>query len=93
MQSHHFVPCENQLPVLYYIAWDSWKERLLIERLQKRSAKIFEHLFKSNNHWEEVLWWMLARNFGIMVNADAFEGIAQSIPVNILANIKIKFTN
>ena len=93
MQSHHFVPCENQLPVLTEIAWDSWKERLLIERLQKRSSKIFEHLFKSNNHWEEVLWWMLARNFGIMVNADAFEGIAQSIPVNIWLNIKIKFTN
>ena len=88
MQSSRFVPCENQLPVLTDIAWDSWKERLLVERLQKRSAKVFEHLFKSNNHWEEVLWWTLARNFGIMVNADAFEGIAQSIPINILAKHK-----
>jgi len=88
MQSHRFVPCENQLPVLSPIAWDSWKERLLVERLQKRSAKIFELLFKSNNHWEEVLWWMLARNFGITVNADAFEMMAQSIPVNILAKHK-----
>jgi hypothetical protein len=88
MHSSRFVPCENQLPVLTDIAWDNWKERLLVERLQKRSAKIFEHLFKSNNHWEEVLWWMLARNFGIMVNADAFEGIAQSIPINILSKHK-----
>src|SRR5689334_6304141 len=88
MQSSRFVPCESQLPVLTNIAWDSWKERLLVERLQKRSAKIFEHLFKSNNHWEEVLWWILARNFGIMVNADAFEKIAQSIPINILAKHK-----
>src|SRR4051812_30221940 len=88
MQSNRFVPCENQLPALTAIAWDSWKERLLVERLQKRSAKVLEHLFESNNHWEEVLWWMLARNFGIMVNADAFEGIAQSIPVNILAKHK-----
>ena len=31
---------------------------------------------------------MLARNFGIMVNADAFEGVAQSIPINILAKHK-----
>jgi Protein of unknown function (DUF2851) len=88
MQSNQFVSCEKQLPVLTDIAWDSWKERLLVERLQKRSAKIFEHLFKSNNHWEEVLWWLLARNFGIMVNADAFEGMAQSIPINILAKHK-----
>jgi len=88
MLSNRFVPCESQLPMLSSIAWDSWKERLLIERLQKRSTKIFEYLSKSNNHWEEVLWWMLARNFGIMVNADAFEAIAQSIPVNILAKHK-----
>ncbi len=88
MQSSRFVPCESQLPVLTDIVWDSWKERLLVERLQKRSSKIFEHLFKSNNHWEEVLWWMVARNFGIMVNADSFEGVAQSIPINILAKHK-----
>lgn len=88
MLSNQFVPCESQLPMLSSIAWDSWKERLLIERLQKRSTKIFEYLIKSNNHWEEVLWWMLARNFGIMVNADAFEATAQSIPVNILAKHK-----
>jgi hypothetical protein len=88
MQSSRFVPCESHLPVLTDIAWNSWKERLLVERLQKRSTRVFEHLFKSSNHWEEVLWWMLARNFGITVNADAFEGIAQSIPINILAKHK-----
>ncbi len=88
MLSHRFVACENQLPVLQPIAWDSWKERLMVERLQKRAARIFELHTKSNNHWEEVLWWMLARNFGIVVNADAFESIAQSIPVNLLAKHK-----
>jgi len=38
LQTNHFVPCEKHLPVLNSITWDSWKERLLIERLQKRSA-------------------------------------------------------
>lgn len=88
MQHQGFVPCEKHLPVLNAIAWNSWKERLMVERLQQRSAKIFTQLAASNNHWEEVFWWMLARNFGVMVNADAFERIALSIPVNILAKQK-----
>jgi hypothetical protein len=41
---------------------------------------------------EESFWWMLARNFGIKVNADAFEAIAKSIPVNVLAKHKNQFT-
>lgn len=36
-------------------------------------------------HWEETFWRLLARNFGIKVNADAFEALAQTIPVTILA--------
>ena len=43
---------------------------------------------KANNHWEEVFWWKLAGNFGIKVNAEIFENMATSIPVNILAKHK-----
>src|SRR5690606_15070649 len=39
-------------------------------------------------HWEETLWWMLARNFGIKINMDAFEQMAKRIPVSLLAKNK-----
>src|SRR5690606_40265962 len=45
-------------------------------------------LEKNNNHWEETFWLLLARNFGIKVNSDAFEKIAASLPVTILAKHK-----
>ena len=35
-------------------------------------------------NWEEAFWQAMARNFGHRVNADSFERIASSIPVNIL---------
>jgi hypothetical protein len=38
----------------------------------------------NNFHWEETLWWLLARNFGLYVNADAFEEMARSIPFTVL---------
>jgi hypothetical protein len=88
MNSEAFVPCEKLIHTVRDITWRSWKERLLAERLMRKSA-LAEAMLKENNyHWEETFWWMLARNFGIKVNADAFEAIARSIPVNVLAKHK-----
>ncbi len=82
------LPCYSFLPALNSIKWIAWKERLAIERLQRKSKEILEDLAKANNHWEEVFWWKLAANFGIKVNAGIFQNIAQSISVNILAKHK-----
>lgn len=88
MQSQDFVPCASQLPVLSAIAWLSWKERLAAERLQRRAQHILDMLQSQQNHWDEVFWWLLARNFGIRVNSESFELIARSLPVNVLARHK-----
>jgi len=88
MDNQTFVPCANQLPGLSELAWLSWKERLAMERLERKSKAILLQLERTNGHWEEVFWWQLARNFGITVNADVFEGIAQSVSINVLAKHK-----
>ncbi|MEJ7736564.1 MAG: DUF2851 family protein [Chitinophagaceae bacterium] len=85
MNTVSFIPCEKSLQKIHALAWAGWKERLVIERLQRKSGYILELFKQSNRHWEETFWWMIARNFGARVNADAFETIAQTIPVNILA--------
>ncbi len=88
MHSKGFVPCEKYLPAITEMGWLSWKERLVAERLQQKANHVLELLRQSNSHWEEVFWWLLARNFGIKVNADVFEQMAKSIPLNILAKHK-----
>jgi hypothetical protein len=88
MHTGRFIACEKNVQQVHTLTWISWKERLLVERLQDKSAAVFEYLQKNNNHWEESFWWMLAKNFGARVNSAAFEKIAQSIPVNILAKHK-----
>lgn len=88
MNTNSFISCEKSIASINEITWMAWKERLLIERLQQKSEKIFIYLKKNNNHWEETFWWLIARNFGVKVNSNAFEEIAQSIPINILAKHK-----
>ena len=88
MQNQSFIPCGNAIAGIKDIVWASWKERLLAERLTRKSIHVLLLLEQSNFHWEETSWWLLARNFGGKVNADVFERIARSLPVNILAKHK-----
>ena len=88
MKAISFIPCESGIHLVKDITWKSWKERLLAERLIKKSKIVENYLRQSNYHWEEVFWWLLARNFGMKVNADAFEEMARSIPLAVLAKHK-----
>jgi Protein of unknown function (DUF2851) len=88
MNTGHFIACEKHIQQINSLSWQSWKERLLIERLQMRTAAILEYQQINKNHWEETFWWLLARNFGAKLNSDAFEKVAQSVSVNILAKHK-----
>ncbi len=88
MNADSFIPCEKNIQQINSLTWQSWKERLLIERLEQRTRLIFDYLQKNNNHWEETFWWLLARNFGVKLNSVAFEKIAQSVSLNILAKHK-----
>ena len=88
MLSTAFIPCEKSIHSVRDITWRSWKERLLIERLLRKAGIVETYLQQNNYHWEETFWWMLARNFGMKVNAEAFEAIARSIPLSILAKHK-----
>ena len=83
-----FIPCESGIHLVKDIIWKSWKERLLAERLIKKSKIVEKYLRQSNYHWEEVFWWLLARNFGMKVNAEVFEEMARSIPLPVLAKHK-----
>ena len=88
MNAAGFIACENSIQHVQEITWESWKDRLLAERLTRKSEVVRNYLEQSNYHWEETFWWLLARNFGLAVNADAFEAIAKSIPLNILVKHK-----
>lgn len=88
MDTQAFIACHNNIAETKDIVWISWRERLLAERLTRKSAVVFDLLKDNLAHWEEVFWWMLARNFGLKVNVEAFEAMARSISTRILGRHK-----
>ena len=88
MNATSFIPCEKNIHRVPGITWIGWKDRLLAERQWRKSVSIESYLVENNFHWEETCWWLLSRNFGIKVNADAFEAIARSLPLTLLKKHK-----
>jgi hypothetical protein len=85
MQSDAFIPCAASLKQVPLLTLEAWKDRLLAERLQRKAGHLVGEEAAGNLHWEEGLWRLLARSFGARTNADAFEAIAVSLPIKILA--------
>jgi hypothetical protein len=82
------IACADLLIDVKEIVWRSWKDALLFQRIERRSLMLQEMLKQTSNNWEECCWRLLARNFGGHINADAFQKMAASLPLNILAKHK-----
>lgn len=83
-----WINCEANFAEVDNFILNHWKERLYIERLERKSQHIEQLLNRSNQHWEAVLFIMLFRNFGLKVNADAFESIAKSIDFSVVRKLQ-----
>jgi hypothetical protein len=89
MEQYQFIPCEKQIKNISALQLNNWKERLLLERLEQKTATILQTLENNKGNWEETFWQKIARNFGLKVNADAFEEMAKATPNLILAKNKL----
>ena len=78
------IPCENQLDHVEDFIVQSTLERLGVNRLERKTLRIIEDLEASRNNWSQVYFQLLARNFGMKVNAIPFELLAKSLDIKIL---------
>tara|TARA_B110000093_G_C12921567_1_gene389399 strand:+ start:741 stop:1100 length:360 start_codon:yes stop_codon:yes gene_type:complete len=62
----------------------NWIERLYIERLEEKVNLIFNLLEANKNDWEATLFQLLAKNFGLNVNGNAFLKWAQQISFSVV---------
>ncbi|TNE56613.1 MAG: DUF2851 family protein [Bacteroidetes bacterium] len=80
-----YIPCArvyHEVPELIRI---NWLDRLLIERLEVRTAAVDTLLGSVGQHWEEAFYRMLARSFGLKINTAPFEQLAWALPLRILS--------
>ena len=88
MNSRRWINCEEDLPGVDEFMLENWLERLYVERLEKKALLIEELLLKTSGDWETVLFHLLAKNFGLNINGEAFLSIAGSIPISVLRKLR-----
>ena len=79
-----FIPCENQLTAIDDFLLNNWLERLYFERLEHKSTIIKDLLLDTNADFEAVLFQLLAKNFGLKVNGEAFLQLATSMDFSVI---------
>ena len=88
MSPHKWINCESDFVEVDDFVISNWLERLYIERLERKSRAIEGLLNSSKNDWEGVLFKLLAKNFGLKVNGDAFFSMANSFEFSIVRKMQ-----
>ncbi|MEM6966052.1 MAG: DUF2851 family protein [Bacteroidota bacterium] len=88
LHNEQWIPCQHHFYKVGQMTKVLWLDRLLVERLERKTMTI-ENLLKENTYnWEMTLYQVLARNFGVKVNAEPFGRLARSLPLAILGKHK-----
>jgi len=84
MASRSWIPCESMFLSVDDFVKNAWSERLLIERLERKSALVEEILKASGNDFNVTFYRLLARNMGFKLNNEAFGLLADNLPYAFL---------
>lgn len=87
-ESKTWIPCEKQIGTVPSLIWQNTIDKMVLERLERKSLFIERKLNLNKNDWEETFYQLLARNFGFNKNAEPFELLAKSLPLQILSKHK-----
>jgi Protein of unknown function (DUF2851) len=88
LKSRNWIPCMHSLPLIDRMHLNHWLDRMLITRLEIKTKRIDDLLRRTNQSWEEAFYVSVSRYFGSKINDDAFEWLAFSLPLRVLAKHK-----
>ncbi len=88
LNNEHWIPCQHHFFEVSDLVKNASFERLLIERLERKTTEIAVALERNQQDWEETFYQFVARYFGLKVNAEPMEWLARSLPHIILAKHK-----
>jgi len=84
---HSSINCEDSFSEFSSFEIDHWFERLYFERLERKSALIFEVLQRSNNDWNTACMILLFRAFGLNINGEYFSNMAENLGYSLVAKL------
>ena len=84
ISSKNWIPCENSIAQVSPFTRHSWLDRMAVERLENKSTSVIKILEANQFDWEDALYKLLMRYFGLKVNNEAFEYLAHILPFKTL---------
>ena len=84
MASQHWIACERHLVEVKEFTKNTWLERMAIGRLEEKSRNVKKLLETNKFDWEDTLYRLLLRYFGMKVNNEAFGTLASLLPLKTL---------
>ncbi len=84
LHNEHWIPCQHHFEKVPDISKELWLERILIERLQAKTAMQKQRLENNNGDWEETFYQFLSRGLGMKQNSDAMDQLACRTPLSIV---------
>ncbi|MEY2630834.1 MAG: hypothetical protein RLZZ469_1731, partial [Bacteroidota bacterium] len=88
-----WIFCESQIQLTDTFVMKNWLERLFFERLENKAVPIKTLLAATNKDWEAVLFYSLAKNFGLNTNGEIFFKALQSIPFAVVRKESFEVQN
>lgn len=82
--SRHWIPCERSMESVSAFLKLSCLDRMAIERLEEKSKAVTKLLNANKFDWEDTLYRLLLRYFGMKVNNEAFEYLSNILPFKTL---------
>lgn len=73
------INCEKSFHQFDDFTLNNWFDRLYIERLEQKTKVITQFLEENNSHWEDALFKLLCKNFGLNKNGEVFLDIARQV--------------
>lgn len=88
LHNENWIPCQHQLYTVPSVTRSLWLDRLLVERLEERTAIMADRLQRNQGDWESSFYQNLAWGFGLKVNAEPYLLLAESLPLKTLLKHK-----
>jgi hypothetical protein len=88
LKNRYWISCQKDFYKVDPFFIKHWLQKLMIERLERKSNEIIANLERNKNNWEETFYQHLARNFGFKTNSQPFELLAKSLPYKCLIKHK-----
>ncbi|MBK9330352.1 MAG: DUF2851 family protein [Sphingobacteriales bacterium] len=88
MQSHQTLICGDSINSIDDFVLENWKERLIIERLERKSEDILLNLSANGSDWEQTCYQLLGKYFGSHINKEQFEQLTRLLDYKLLMKHK-----